>query len=200
VVHGKGSLLRKMPGDRWKQLAGVRAFLAYQWAHPGKQLLFMGTEFAQDNEWAEGRELDWWLLQDGDHAGVQQLVRDLNTTYAASPALWTQDHIPGGFTWLLADDAAGNVIAFVRWGNQGEALVCVCNFAGMPHEDYRLPLPFAGEWREVVNTDAGAYGGSGVGNLGAVTATDDGYYGQRASATLTLPPLATLWLAPAAGG
>jgi 1,4-alpha-glucan branching enzyme len=200
VVHGKGSLLRKMPGDRWKQLAGVRAFLAYQWAHPGKQLLFMGTEFAQDNEWAEGRELDWWLLQDGDHAGVQQLVRDLNTTYAASPALWTQDHIPGGFTWLLADDAAGNVIAFVRWGNQGEALVCVCNFAGMPHEDYRLPLPFAGEWREVVNTDAGAYGGSGVGNLGAVTATDDGYYGQRASATLTLPPLATLWLAPATGG
>jgi len=126
-------------------------------------------------------------------------VRDLNTTYAASPALFTQDHLPGGFTWLLADDAGGNVIAFVRWGNQGEALVCVCNFSGRPHENYRLPLPFAGDWREVVNTDAGVYGGSGVGNLGAVAAQPEEYYGQPASATITVPPLATLWLAPAGG-
>jgi 1,4-alpha-glucan branching enzyme len=201
VVHGKGSLLRKMPGDRWKQLAGLRAFLAYQWAHPGKQLLFMGTEFAQDNEWAEARELDWWLLQDAGsdfpgHAGVKQLVGDLNATYVASPALWTQDHLPGGFTWLIADDAAANVIAFVRWGNRGEALVCVCNFSGRPQEHYRLPLPFAGEWDEVVNTDADVYGGSGVGNLGAVTALEEPHFGQPASTTLRLPPLATLWLAP----
>jgi 1,4-alpha-glucan branching enzyme len=197
VVHGKGSLLRKMPGDRWKQLAGVRAFLAYQWAHPGKQLLFMGTEFAQENEWAESRELDWGLLEDRDHAGVQQLTRDLNRTYSDSRALWTQDHIPGGFQWLIADHAAANVIAFVRWGNQGEALVCVCNFSGMPHENYHLPLPFEGPWNEVVNTDADAYGGSGVGNMGTVTAHAEPYHGQPASATLRLPPLATLWLAPA---
>ncbi|RNM11541.1 1,4-alpha-glucan branching protein GlgB [Nocardioides pocheonensis] len=199
VVHGKGSLLRKMPGDRWKQFAGLRAFLAYQWAHPGKQLLFMGTEFGQDGEWAESRELDWWSLQDPDHEGVSRLVRDLNATYKDSRALWTQDHIPGGFTWLIADDAASNVIAFVRWGNQGEALVCVCNFSGMPHENYRLPLPFAGDWNEVVNTDATAYAGSGVGNLGTVTAHADPYHGQPASATLRLPPLATLWLTPSAG-
>jgi 1,4-alpha-glucan branching enzyme len=199
VVHGKGSLLRKMPGDRWKQLAGLRAFLAYQWAHPGKQLLFMGTEFAQDGEWAESRELDWWLLQDPDHAGARQLVRDLNATYVASPALWTQDHVPGGFTWLVADDAGANVIAFVRWSDRGEPLVCVCNFSGMPHEQYHLPLPFAGEWAEVVNTDADVYGGSGVGNLGTVTAHAEPYFGQSASATLRLPPLATLWLAPSGG-
>jgi 1,4-alpha-glucan branching enzyme len=196
VVHGKGSLLRKMPGDRWKQFAGIRAFLAYQWAHPGKQLLFLGTEFAQDGEWAESRELDWWQLEDRDHAGVKQLVHDLNTTYVANPALWTQDHVPGGFSWLVGDDAARNVIAFVRWSNQGEALVCVCNFSGMPHEQYQLPLPFAGEWAEVVNTDADVYGGSGVGNLGTVTAHPEPYFGQPASASLRLPPLATLWLAP----
>jgi 1,4-alpha-glucan branching enzyme len=160
----------------------------------------MGTEFGQDNEWAEARELDWWLLQDRDHEGVRSLVRDLNSTYTASPALWTQDHLPGGFTWLVGDDAAANVIAFVRWGNQGEAMVCICNFSGMPHEDYRLPLPFAGEWDEVVNTDAGVYGGSGVGNLGTVTAHPDPYFGQPASTTLRLPPLATLWLAPSHAG
>jgi 1,4-alpha-glucan branching enzyme len=156
----------------------------------------MGTEFAQDNEWAEARELDWWLLQHPGHAGVRQLVRDLNARYVASPALWTQDHVPAGFTWLVADDAAGNVISFVRWGTQGEALVCVCIFSGMHHAQYRLPLPFAGDWAEVVNTDADVYGGSGVGNLGTVTADAEPCFGQPASATLRLPPLATLWLAP----
>ncbi len=197
VVHGKGSLLRKMPGDRWKQLAGVRAFLAYQWAHPGKQLLFMGSEFAQDREWAESGELDWGLLGDNDHNGVQRLVGDLNRTYAATPALWQQDATGAGFTWLSADDAAANVIAFVRWALDGQALVCVCNFSGRPHEAYRLPLPFAGTWHETVNTDATPYGGSGVGNLGVVTALDQPYGDQPASATLRLPPLGTLWLTPA---
>ena len=197
VVHGKGSLLRKMPGDRWKQLAGVRGFLAYQWAHPGKQLLFMGSEFAQDNEWAEAGELDWWLLDHGEHSGVQQLVKDLNRNYVGDPALWSQDTTGAGFTWLSADDAGANVIGFVRWGKDGEALVCVCNFSGRPHESYRLPLPFAGDWDEVLNTDAELYGGSGVGNLGVVTATEQPYGDQPASATLRLPPLGTLWLRPA---
>ncbi|MCX6397527.1 MAG: 1,4-alpha-glucan branching protein GlgB [Propionibacteriales bacterium] len=197
VVHGKGSLLRKMPGDRWKQFAGVRSFLAYQWAHPGKQLLFMGCEFAQDNEWAEAGELDWWLLDQAEHRGVQRLVGDLNRGYTSSPALWTQDAVGNGFTWLTSDDATANVIAFVRWGTGGEALVCVCNFSGRPHEQYRLPFPFAGTWREVLNTDAEPYGGSGVGNLGAVTAVDQPYGDQPASATLRLPPLGTLWFTPA---
>lgn len=197
VVHGKGSLLRKMPGDRWKQFAGVRSFLAYQWAHPGKQLLFMGTEFAQDNEWAESGELDWWLLDQAEHSGVRHLVGDLNRSYTATPALWTQDAVGNGFTWLASDDASSNVIAFVRWGTGGEALVCVCNFSGRPHEQYRLPFPFAGVWNEVLNTDAELYGGSGVGNLGAVTAHDQPYGDQPASATLRLPPLGTLWFAPA---
>ncbi|MCW2857618.1 MAG: 1,4-alpha-glucan branching enzyme [Marmoricola sp.] len=196
VVHGKGSLLRKMPGDRWKQFAGVRAFFAYQWAHPGKQLLFMGTEFAQDREWAESGELDWGLLGDAAHSGVRTLVADLNRTYVATPALWEQDASGAGFTWLSADDAAANVIAFVRWAVDGRALVCVCNFSGRPHEAYRLPLPFAGMWREAVNTDATPYGGSGVGNLGVVTAVAQPYGDQPASATLRLPPLGTLWLTP----
>ncbi len=195
VVHGKGSLLRKMPGDRWKQFAGVRSFLAYQWAHPGKQLLFMGCEFAQDNEWAESGELDWWLLDQGDHAGVLRLVGDLNRRYVDSPALWEQDVTDAGFTWLAADDVAANVVAFVRWSRSGEALVCVANFSGRPHEDYRLPLPFTGAWREVLNTDAEVYGGSGVGNLGVVQAEEQPYGGQPASARLRLPPLGVLWLA-----
>jgi 1,4-alpha-glucan branching enzyme len=196
VVHGKGSLLRKMPGDRWKQLAGVRTLLAYQWAHPGKQLLFMGSEFAQDNEWAEAGELDWWLLEQGEHRGVHSLVRDLNRSYRATPALWEQDTTGAGFTWLAAGDASANVIAFVRWSRSGEALACICNFSGRPHEDYRVPLPFAGEWHEALNTDAGDYGGSGVGNLGVVVAEPQPYGDQPASARLRLPPLGTLWLKP----
>jgi 1,4-alpha-glucan branching enzyme len=156
----------------------------------------MGCEFAQDNEWAEAGELDWWLLDHGDHQGVRRLVQDLNRHYVADPALWSQDTTGAGFTWLSADDAAANVIAFVRWGDAGEALVCVCNFSGRPHESYRLPLPFAGSWDEVVNTDAEIYGGSGVGNLGTVTATDQPYGDQPASATLRVPPLGALWLVP----
>ncbi|MGN6782565.1 MAG: 1,4-alpha-glucan branching protein GlgB, partial [Marmoricola sp.] len=146
VVHGKGSLLRKMPGDRWQQLANLRAFLSYMWAHPGKQLLFMGSEFGQESEWAEGRELDWWLLDHPEHAGVQRLVSDLNTVYADTPALWTQDNEPAGFQWLVGDDAGRNTVAFVRWGLDGEPLVAITNFAAVPHEGYRIGLPHAGEW------------------------------------------------------
>jgi 1,4-alpha-glucan branching enzyme len=197
VVHGKGSLLRKVPGDRWQQLATVRALFAYMWAHPGKQLLFMGGEIGQEAEWAESRSLDWWLLDDPAHRGVQQLVRDLNRTYVGEPALFSQDSEPAGFEWIDANDAANDVFSFVRWGRDGSAVVCVANFAGVPHEGYRLGLPFPGRWTELVNTDAEVYGGSGVGNMGAVEARDEPWHGRPASTTLRLPPLGTLWLRPA---
>ncbi|WP_181312813.1 1,4-alpha-glucan branching protein GlgB [Nocardioides campestrisoli] len=194
VVHGKGSLLRKMPGDRWRQLANLRAYLAYMWAHPGKQLLFMGTEFGQEAEWAESRELDWWLLDHPEHRGVRDLVRDLNQVYRDTPALYGQDNDPHGFSWLESHDAGRNVFAFLRRAPGADDLVCVANFAAVPHEDYRLGLPTAGTWSEVLNTDADPYGGSGVGNLGTVEATEDPWHDQPASAVLRLPPLGTVWL------
>jgi len=204
VVHGKGSLLRKMPGDRWKQFAGLRALLAYQWAHPGKQLLFMGSEFGQDSEWSEQAGLDWQALSDGTgfHSGVQRLVRDLNRIYGESPALWRQDFSPLGFNWIDASDADGNVLAFLRFAGTDETgpgaktVACVVNFSGGPHLGYRVGLPAVGRWREVINTDAADYGGSGVGNLGVVEAVNEPWHGQPASASLNLPPLGVLWLAP----
>ena len=195
VVHGKGSLLRKMPGDRWQQLANVRAYLGFMWAHPGKQLLFMGSEFAQESEWSEARSLDWWLMDNPDHRGVALLVRDLNAVYRSTNALWSQDTDAAGFSWIDANDASGNVFSFLRFGADGSALACISNFAGLPHEGYRIGLPWAGQWREVLNTDAETYHGSGIGNLGAVSAVDESWHGQPASATLRVPPLATVWLA-----
>ena len=197
VVHGKGSLLRKMPGDRWQQLANLRNYLAFMWAHPGKQLVFMGTEFGQEAEWAESRELDWWLLDHPEHRGVQSLVRDMNRVYAESPALWQRDGDPSGFQWLDANDAPRNVFSFVRSAPDTDPVVCIANFSAIPHGDYRVGLPSGGTWTEVLNTDADAYSGSGVGNLGSVTATDEGWNNQPASATVTLPPLGTIWLRPA---
>jgi 1,4-alpha-glucan branching enzyme len=206
VVHGKGSLLRKMPGDRWQQLANLRAYFAFMWAHPGKQLLFMGGELGQESEWAESRELDWWLLDHPEHLGMHRLLKDLNRAYVDSPALWSREDQADCFQWIDANDAGRNVFSFVRrvpsgsTGSTGSAdstageLVCVSNFAAVPHSDFRLGLPSAGEWREVVNTDAATYTGSGVGNLGSVTAYEGGESGQPAHATLVLPPLATIWL------
>jgi 1,4-alpha-glucan branching enzyme len=196
VVHGKGSLLGKLPGDRWQQLATLRAFYAYMWAHPGKQLLFMGGEFGQESEWAESRELEWWLLDRPDHAGVQRLVTDLNRTYRSAPELWSLDSDPAGFEWIDANDATGNVFSFLRHGPDGELLACVANFNALPHEGYRLGLPHAGPWQEALNTDAEVYGGSGVGNLGEVVAVDAPWHGRPASVQLRVPPLATLWLRP----
>jgi 1,4-alpha-glucan branching enzyme len=198
VVHGKGSLLRKMPGDRWQQLANLRTFLAYMWAHPGKQLLFMGSEFGQESEWAEGRELDWWLLENADHGGVQSLVRDLNRIYRETPALWTLDNDGAGFEWIDANDADNNVFSFIRKSRDpgDPPLVCVANFAAVPHEGYRLGLPRSGDWTELLNTDADLYAGSGVGNLGTVRATEGPHHGQPASASVTVPPLGALWLRP----
>jgi len=194
VVHGKGSLLRKMPGDRWRQLANLRAYLAYMWAHPGKQLLFMGSEFGQDSEWAENRELDWWLLDHVEHRGVQSLVRDMNRMYVETPALWSHDQDESGFGWIDANDATSNVFSFFRRGSGGSLLACVANFAAVPHESYKVGLPAAGRWTEMLNTDADTYYGSGVGNLGSVVAADESWHGQPASTTLVAPPLGTLWL------
>ncbi|WP_436501905.1 1,4-alpha-glucan branching protein GlgB [Actinokineospora sp. HUAS TT18] len=195
VVHGKGSLWTRMPGDDWNKAAGLRALLAYMWAHPGKQLLFMGGEFGQVREWSEGRSLDWDLLDDPLHLGVRSLVADLNAVYRESPALYGADTGPEGFSWIDANDSAGNVISFVRSAG-AEELVCVANFAGMPHHDYRVGLPRGGRWREVLNTDASGYGGSGVGNYGGVDAEDVPWHGRQASAKLQLPPQGVLWLAP----
>jgi 1,4-alpha-glucan branching enzyme len=194
VVHGKGSLLRKMPGDRWRQLANLRAYLAFMWAHPGKQLLFMGSEFAQESEWAESRELDWWLLDHVEHRGVRDLVRDMNHIYADTPALWSLDQDESGFAWIDANDASNNVFSFLRRGADGSWLACVVNFAAVPHHGYRVGLPEPGRWTELLNTDAEAYSGSGVGNMGQVRAEEMPWHGLPASATITVPPLAALWL------
>ncbi|RGC67432.1 1,4-alpha-glucan branching enzyme GlgB [Micromonospora sp. MW-13] len=194
VVHGKGSLAAKMPGDTWQRLANVRALLAYMWAHPGKQLLFMGCELADDREWSEERGLDWYLLHDPARAGVQRLVGDLNRVYRDTPALWAQDTEPAGFRWIAGDDVTHNTVSFVRIAPDGATLVCVANFSAVPLEDYRIGLPAAGTWTEVLNTDAHHYGGSGVGNLGEVHAQDVPWHGLPASVALRVPPLGVLWL------
>ncbi|GAA2137396.1 1,4-alpha-glucan branching protein GlgB [Actinomadura napierensis] len=205
VVHGKGSLLSKMPGDTWQQFAGLRALLAYMWSHPGKQLLFMGQEFGQGAEWAEERPLDWWLLENAAegalHVGLQKLVRDINHAYRAEPALWSRDSDHDGFRWIDGNDAGGNTLSYLRYGaskdgDERPVMACVVNFAGNPHEDYRVGLPREGRWREVVNTDAYEYGGSGVGNMGRVEATAEPWHGLPASATLRVPPLGAVWLVP----
>ncbi|WP_229397968.1 1,4-alpha-glucan branching protein GlgB [Micromonospora okii] len=194
VVHGKGSLVGKMPGDTWQRLANVRALLAFMWAHPGKQLLFMGCELGDDREWSEERGLDWYLLHDPARAGVQRLVGDLNRVYRDTPALWAQDTEPAGFRWIAGDDVANNAVSFVRIAPDGATLVCVANFSAVPLEEYRVGLPAAGTWAEVLNTDAHHYGGSGVGNLGEVHAQDVPWHGLPASVALRVPPLGVLWL------
>ena len=194
VVHGKGSLLNKIPGDRWQQMATLRALYGYMWAHPGKQLIFMGQEFAQGAEWAESRSLDWWLLDDPGHRGVQRLVRDLNRLYRENPALWSRDTTEDGFHWIDANDASGNCYSFLRFGDDGSVLACVANFSAVPHENYRLGLPYAGRWEEILNTDAEGYFGSGVGNFGGVEAIEETWHGQPASALLRVPPLGAVWL------
>ena len=194
VVYGKGSLVGKMPGDRWQQLAGARAFLGYMWGHPGKQLLFMGAEIAQSSEWNEQHSLDWWLLEYDEHRGVQQCVADMNRAYTDSPALWQLDGSPEGFQWIDANDAVNNVFSWVRFGADGSMVACVANLAPVVRDAYRLGLPRPGRWTEILNTDAGDYGGSGAGNLGGVTAVEESWHGREHSAEVVLPPLATIWL------
>jgi len=197
VVHGKGSLLSKMPGDRWQKFANLRALYAYLWAHPGKKLLFMGGEIGQEAEWSEERSVDWHLLEQADHAGVQSLVRDLNRVYRSRPALWEVDFEPSGFQWLEPNDAANNVLAFARLSADGsDVVVCVCNLSPVPRDGYRLGMPRAGRWVEALNTDSTYYGGSDVGNLGGVEAEEHGWHDQPYSAEVALPPLGVLWLVP----
>jgi 1,4-alpha-glucan branching enzyme len=198
VVHGKGSLLAKMPGDRWQQLANLRALYGYMWAHPGKQLLFMGGELAQEREWSEpAGSLDWHVLENPDHAGVQAVVRDLNAAYVAEPALWEVDFSHEGFRWLEPNAAADNSLAFARVSaDGGRWLVCIANLSPVVREEWRVGLPVGGRWREVVNTDSRFYGGSDVGNGWGVEADGEPWMEQPSSALVTLPPLATIWLAP----
>jgi 1,4-alpha-glucan branching enzyme len=197
VVHGKRSLLDKMPGNRWQKFANLRALYAYMWAHPGKKLLFMGGELGEWEEWNAEGSLHWNLLEYAEHEGVQALVRDLNRAYREIPALWQLDFDPAGFRWLEANDAANNALAFARIG-EGDAppLVCVLNLSPVPRHDYRVGMPVCCRWREVLNTDAAFYGGSGVGNLGGVEAEAVPWHEQPFSATLTLPPLGAVWLVP----
>ncbi|AZS89245.1 1,4-alpha-glucan branching enzyme [Streptomyces griseoviridis] len=204
VVHGKRSLVSKMPGDWWQRRADLRAYLAHMWAHPGKQLLFMGQEFAQGAEWSEAHGPDWWLLDpaygaEADHRGVRDLVRDLNTLYTATPALWQRDTDPSGFQWITGDAADDNVFAYLRLDAAGDPLLAVCHLSPVVRHDYRVGVPdtVAG-WREVLNTDAERYGGSGVTTgSGTLTPRARGAHGRPASLRLTLPPLATVWLRPA---
>jgi 1,4-alpha-glucan branching enzyme len=193
VVHGKGSLLGKMPGDDWQRFSNLRALYGFMWAYPGKKLLFMGGELAQPTEWADGSELSWSLEQQPAHHGVQRLVRDLNRVYQAFPALHQQDVQSGGFDWIAHEDAAQSVVAFVRYGLGGECAVVVCNFTPLPRYGYRIGMPSAGTWRELINTDNVVYGGSGVGN-GELATESVAAHHRAQSVVLTLPPLACLVL------
>ncbi|MGO1496070.1 1,4-alpha-glucan branching protein GlgB [Agrococcus casei] len=195
VVHGKGSLVSKMPGDHWQKLANTRGYLTFMWAHPGKQLLFMGQEFGQMSEWSEARGLDWWMLDQPSHAGLQRLVASLNRIYRDTPALWARDNDPGGFSWIDGGNVSDSLIAFIRHDHDGGSVACVHNFSGVPIEGYRLRLPHAGTWLELLNSDAEEFGGSGVGNLGRVEAIE-GDHG--AVATIRVPPFGGLMLKPAA--
>jgi 1,4-alpha-glucan branching enzyme len=186
VVHGKGQLVNKFPGDRWQKLATLRALYGFMWAHPGKKLLFMGSEFAQNDEWNESAGLQWHLTEYAEHQGVQKTVAELNTIYKSTPALWEKDTNPEGFTWLVGNDGAANVIAFARWDEYASALVSVTNFSPVPHENYQLPFPNAGIWSEVLNTDDVSFGGSGVNNEPVIV-------GASQIASVRIPPLATVW-------
>jgi 1,4-alpha-glucan branching enzyme len=186
VVHGKGQLVNKFPGDRWQKLATLRALYGFMWAHPGKKLLFMGSEFAQNDEWNESAGLQWYLTEYAEHQGIQKTVAELNAIYKSTAALWEKDTNPEGFTWLVGNDGAANVVAFARWDEYASALVSVTNFSPVPHENYQLPFPNAGIWREVLNTDDASFGGSGVSNEPVIV-------GASQIASVRIPPLATVW-------
>jgi 1,4-alpha-glucan branching enzyme len=193
VVHGKGSLLGKMPGDSWQQFANLRALLGFMWAHPGKKLLFMGTEFGQRREWTHDGELEWWVTSLQGHAGMQRFVAQLNRVYRSSPALYQLDFSPAGFEWVAADEADASVFAFLRKpAGDAAPLLVVSNMTPVPRTNYLLGVPAGGLWREVLNSDAIEFGGAGWGNLGGVEAMPVRAHGRPHSVCLTLPPLSTL--------
>ncbi|MBC8038755.1 MAG: 1,4-alpha-glucan branching protein GlgB, partial [Rhizobiales bacterium] len=195
VVHGKGSMFERIPQDEWRKFGTLRAFYAFMWAHPGKKLLFMGTEFGQRREFSEARSVDWWQSADYGHRGLQRLVKDLNTVYKENPALWKRDTDPSGFSWIDADDRGGNVFSFLRYDGDGQMIACITNFSSEPRPDHRLGLPTEGVWKEIFNTDAEVYDGTGhIGNLGQVVAQAIPSHGYPASAPVTIPPLGAVWL------
>ena len=196
VVHGKGSLIGKMPGDEWQQFASLRLLFGYMWTHPGKKLLFMGGEFGQRREWQHEESLEWHVLQYPLHAGVRRWIRDLNQLYRSTPALYEQDFSEAGFQWIDCDDADVSVISFLRWGNSADPVLVACNFTPVPRAPYRIGVPHAGRWRERLNSDAADYGGSGQGNLGAVDSEPIGAHGHAHSLGVRLPPLAVVILSP----
>jgi 1,4-alpha-glucan branching enzyme len=199
VVHGKGSLLAKMPGDDWQRFANLRAYYGFMWGHPGKKLLFMGQEFAQPDEWHHDRELPWHLLDDPRHAGVSNLIRDLNALYRQQPALHRKDCEADGFEWMVGDDAANSVYAWQRFDGQGGRVMVICNLTPVPRPGYRIGLSASspGAWREILNTDSRHYGGSDLGNgAGILKAEPVMAHGHADSIAVDLPPLATLFLVP----
>jgi 1,4-alpha-glucan branching enzyme len=199
VVHGKGSLLSKMPGDRWQQFANLRAYFGFMWAHPGKKLLFMGGEIGQRHEWNHDRGIEWSLIDDPMHAGLQRLVRDLNTLYARDPALHARDSEPEGFSWLVSDDGENSVLAFERRAPGAPSVVAISNMTPVPRYGYRIGVPDGGLWSERLNSDADIYGGSNVGNSGLVETDDIPSHDRANSLSLTLPPLATIILRQGTG-
>ena len=194
VVHGKGSLLGKMPGDRWRKFANLRAYLAFMWTHPGKKLLFMGCELGMETEWNHDQSIPWELLEQHEHAAVQMLLRDLNALYLTEGALHERDTDPAGFQWLVGDDAENSVFAFMRRGADGSPIVAIFNLTPQAIGDYRLGLPLGGAWQEALNSDAEQFGGSNIGNGGTVRADGEPCHGQQHSASVTLPPLGALIL------
>ncbi|MDX9996005.1 MAG: 1,4-alpha-glucan branching enzyme, partial [Rhodocyclaceae bacterium] len=198
VVHGKGSLVGKLPGDEWQRFANLRLLLGYMWAHPGKKLLFMGSEFGQTREWNHDTSLDWHLLEFWPHAGAKAWLRDLNGVYKSRPALFGRDFSNDGFEWVDCHDSDESVISFLRRGPNGETMLVVLNATPVLREGYRVGVPHGGNWREVLNSDAPCYGGSGQGNAGVVGAQDWAHHGRPHSLLLRLPPLGVLFLEPAA--
>jgi len=193
VVHGKRSILGRMPGDHWQRFANLRAYYSFMYGHPGKKLLFMGAEFGQEREWNHDHSLDWHLLEQRDHVGIQSLVRDLNRLYRAVPALHELDCESGGFEWVVTDDAGRNVFAWIRKGREARArCLVVVNFSPNVYRDYHLRVPIPGKWREVLNSDSAHYGGSNVGNVGEVRTLE----GVGPELSLTIPPLAAIFLIP----
>ena len=193
VVHGKGSLIGKMPGDDWQRFANLRLLYGYMWGQPAKKLLFMGAELAQRREWASNDELDWQLLEQAPHEGVRRWLEDLNRAYRSEPALYELDVEPGGFEWIDANDAENSVLTFLRKARDGSSVIVACNFTPVPRYTYRIGTPEGGTWTEMLNSDAAIYGGSDVGNYGSVESLPIGLHGRPRSITVTLPPLAVVF-------
>ena len=195
VVYGKGSLLRKMPGDDWQKFANLRLLFGYMFTHPGKKLLFMGGEIGQWKEWDHEQSLDWNLLQYLPHQGIKRWVEDLNSLYRNEPALYELDFEAGGFQWIDCSDFENSIISFIRWDKaKKEPILAIGNFTPVPRHNYRIGVPYGDYWREELNSDAGEYGGSGQGNLGGAEAASVPCQGMRQSLSLTLPPLGLIIL------